>query len=100
MKKSVLLTLMAVLAVTIFAFACRKQENVNTDTAAVDTGVTSSSTSGTTATDTATTAPPASTSTTATTATTTAPATDTATTATSGTTGTGTGKKDKHKLQF
>jgi len=50
MKKSLVLTLLAVAALALFAAGCRKQENVNTDTAAVDTGVT---TTGAPATDTA-----------------------------------------------
>src|SRR5436853_4570064 len=50
MRKSLLLTFVALIAVTIFAFGCKKEENANTDTAATDTGVTSSSTAGTTAT--------------------------------------------------
>ena len=42
MKKSLLVTLIAVFAMVIFALGCKKEENANTDTAATDTGVTSS----------------------------------------------------------
>ncbi len=49
MKKSLLLTIVALLAIAMFALGCKKEENVNTDTAATNTGVTSTSsaTSGT-----------------------------------------------------
>jgi hypothetical protein len=76
MKRSLVLTLLAIGVVAIIAFGCKKEENVNTDTAAVDTGVTS--TGAATTTDTMGTV-----STTDTMATTT-----TSTTSTTGTTGT------------
>jgi len=50
MKKSVPLTPLALAALLLFAWGCRKEENVSTDTAVTDTGITSTST---TATDTA-----------------------------------------------
>lgn len=82
MKKSLVLTLLAIAAVAILASGCKKEENVNTDTAAVDTGVTS--TDAATATDTMGTV--STTDTTATSATT--DTTMTSTTSTTGTTGT------------
>ena len=39
MKKSVLMTLIALVAITMFAFGCKKEENVNTDTATTDTAM-------------------------------------------------------------
>ncbi len=47
MKKSFRLMFIVLAAVAIFAFACKKEENVNTDTAVTDTGVSSSSTMAT-----------------------------------------------------
>jgi hypothetical protein len=41
MKKSLFLMLVTLVAVAMFAFGCKKQENVNVDTAATDTGVSS-----------------------------------------------------------
>ena len=41
MKKSVLMTLIALVAVTMFAFGCKKEENINTDTATTDTAMSS-----------------------------------------------------------
>ena len=81
MKKSLVLTLLAIGVVASFAFGCKKEENVNTDTAAVDSGVTST---GAMTTDTMSTV-----SATDTTATTTTTVTTTmSTTSTTGTTGT------------
>ena len=48
MKKSLLITLIAVSVMVIFAIGCKKEENANTDTAATDTGVTATSTATTT----------------------------------------------------
>ena len=54
MKKTTLATLLALVAITLFAFGCKKEEPANTDTAtSTDTAVSSSSTTGTTSTDTA-----------------------------------------------
>ncbi|MEK6375808.1 MAG: hypothetical protein AABO58_24295 [Acidobacteriota bacterium] len=47
MKKSLVLTLLAIAAVAVLASGCKKEENVNTDTAVVDTGVTTTDTMGT-----------------------------------------------------
>ena len=49
MKCLRVLTLLAIAALLLFPLGCRKQENVNTDTAAVDTAITST---GPTTTDT------------------------------------------------
>jgi hypothetical protein len=83
MKKSLVLTLLAIGVVASFALGCKKEENVNTDTAAVDTGVTS--TGAATMTDTMGTVSTTDTTATTTTATGT---TMTSTTSTTGTTGT------------
>jgi hypothetical protein len=75
MKKSFVMTLIALFAVAIFAVGCKKEENVNTDTATSDT---SSTTTTVSATDTA-----------ATGTTGTMSTTDTSMTSTTSTTGTG-----------
>ena len=38
MKKSLLMTLVAILAISMLALGCKKEENANTDTAVTDTG--------------------------------------------------------------
>src|SRR6202022_307210 len=50
MKKSLMMTLLALVAITMFSFGCKKEETVSTDTATTDTAM--SSTTATSSTDT------------------------------------------------